>query len=78
MAADDLEASTKQAHDFGKGLFPARERASCLVARVINEPADCTECVLLDADAFAAEPVARVLLPRRIPPGFHGDWAPLA
>lgn len=34
------------------------------------------ELVVLDASAFGSEPVARVLLPTRIPYGFHGNWVP--
>jgi carotenoid cleavage dioxygenase len=30
--------------------------------------------VLLDAGDMMAEPLARIHLPHRIPPGFHGNW----
>lgn len=32
--------------------------------------------VVLDASDMAAEPVAEIHLPRRIPTGFHGSWIP--
>jgi hypothetical protein len=31
---------------------------------------------ICDAADFAAEPIARVLLPIRVPFGFHGAWIP--
>jgi carotenoid cleavage dioxygenase len=33
-----------------------------------------SELVVVDATDFAGEPVARVLLPHRVPYGFHGNW----
>ncbi|WP_199756825.1 carotenoid oxygenase family protein [Tautonia sociabilis] len=39
-------------------------------------PASWSSLVVVDALAFNDEPVARVLLPRRIPHGFHGTWLP--
>jgi carotenoid cleavage dioxygenase len=32
--------------------------------------------VVLDAQNLGAEPLARARLPRRIPMGFHGNFAP--
>jgi len=37
---------------------------------------DTSYLVLLDASDMAADPVAEVHLPRRIPTGFHGSWIP--
>ena len=34
------------------------------------------ELVVLDGEDLAAEPVARIHLPRRVPDGFHGNWVP--
>ena len=36
--------------------------------------ADTTELAIIDATQFEAAPVARVHLPHRVPPGFHGNW----
>jgi carotenoid cleavage dioxygenase len=33
-----------------------------------------SELVVLAARALLAEPIARVLLPHRVPYGFHGNW----
>jgi carotenoid cleavage dioxygenase len=32
--------------------------------------------VLLDARDITGGPVARVVMPRRLPFGFHGNWMP--
>ena len=37
---------------------------------------DRSELVIIDAEDFAAQPVATVLLPRRVPAGLHGTWLP--
>jgi carotenoid cleavage dioxygenase len=33
-----------------------------------------SELVVIDAQNFTAEPVARVLMPQRVPFGFHAAW----
>ena len=35
-----------------------------------------TDLVILGAQDFTGEPVARVHLPVRVPLGFHGSWIP--
>jgi carotenoid cleavage dioxygenase-like enzyme len=35
-----------------------------------------TELVILAAQDFTADPVARIHWPARIPLGFHGSWVP--
>ena len=35
-----------------------------------------TELVLLDATDIAAEPVATLAMPQRVPFGLHGNWLP--
>jgi carotenoid cleavage dioxygenase len=37
---------------------------------------DRSELVIIDAEDFAAQPVATVQLPRRVPAGLHGTWLP--
>ena len=46
-------------------------------------PAEASRCdawpadlVVLDGEDLAAEPVARIHLPQRVPDGFHGNWVP--
>ena len=45
---------------------------------VVDTNTDTTDLAILDAQAFTAPPVALVHVPHRIPPGFHGNWAPAA
>ena len=33
-----------------------------------------SECVVLDATKFDEGPVARIIMPRRVPFGFHAGW----
>jgi carotenoid cleavage dioxygenase len=39
---------------------------------------DRSELVIIDAEDFAAQPVATIQLPRRVPAGLHGTWLPSA
>jgi carotenoid cleavage dioxygenase len=52
----------------------AAEDEGWLVGLVIDAVADTTDLVILDAQDVAGDPVARVHLPHRAPPGFHGNW----
>lgn len=81
----DLVAGTRTAHDFGPQRVPgefvfvprhahAPEGEGWMMGYVIDKASDTTELVILDAADMAAEPVARVHIPHRIPPGFHGNW----
>lgn len=81
----DLAAGTRTAHHFGPGRVPgefvfvprradAPEGEGWLMGYVIDTASETTELVILDAGDMAAEPVARVHIPHRIPPGFHGNW----
>ena len=45
-----------------------------LITFVHDVPEGKAELVILDAQDFNRPPVARVLLPQRIPYGFHGTW----
>jgi len=39
-----------------------------------DQARNASELVVLDARDFTGEPVARVMLPNRVPYGFHGNW----
>ena len=81
----DLQTGTSLVHDFGPGRHPgefvftprapdAAEGDGWLIGLVIDMGAQTTDLVILDAMDFEGAPVARVHLPHRVPPGFHGNW----
>jgi len=83
----DLTAGTVQAHEFGKdatageAVFApaapgAAEDDGYVMAFIHNPDRGAADLVILAAQDFTAEPVARVHLPARIPLGFHGSWVP--
>jgi carotenoid cleavage dioxygenase len=87
IARFDLHTGGVQHHAMGPGraageavFVPAGEHAAegdgHLLTLVYDAAADRSELVVLDAQDPAAEPVARVLLPQRVPFGFHGNWVP--
>ena len=41
---------------------------------VYDSNEDKSELVVIDAQDITSKPVARVLIPQRVPYGFHGDW----
>ena len=54
----------------------AAEDDGWLMSFVHDAAADRSELVVLPANDPSAGPVARVLLPNRVPLGFHGNWIP--
>lgn len=54
----------------------AAEDDGWLMTLVWDRAADRSELVVLAAEDPGAGPVARVLLPTRVPAGFHGNWVP--
>jgi carotenoid cleavage dioxygenase len=83
----DLIGGTREVHDFGPDRVPgefvfvprtagAAEGDGWLVGYVVDTREQRTDLVILDAQRFTDAPVARVHLPHRIPPGFHGNWVP--
>jgi carotenoid cleavage dioxygenase-like enzyme len=41
---------------------------------VFDENTNKTDIIILDAQNFQGDPVAVILLPVRVPYGFHGNW----
>jgi carotenoid cleavage dioxygenase-like enzyme len=83
----DLATGTAQAHEFGRdetageAVFApssadAGEDDGFVLAYVHNPDRGAADLVILAAQDFTAEPVARVHLPARVPLGFHGSWVP--
>lgn len=81
----DFENNSCEVHLFGEGrfggeaVFAARsddstEDAGWLVTFVYDENEQQSEFVVVDAQNITAEPVARVIIPQRVPYGFHGTW----
>ncbi len=83
----DLHTGRHTVHSFGPLHYPgefvfvpahpdAAEDEGWLVGYVIDAGTETTDLVILDAHDLAAAPSARIHLPHRIPPGFHGNWLP--
>jgi carotenoid cleavage dioxygenase len=82
----DLERGASAFHSFGEGRHPCepafvpapgsdpRSDEGWLLTYVYDERSNGSELVVLDAQAFEREPLARVKLPQRVPYGFHGSW----
>ena len=83
----DLDQGSRQIHDFGPGRVAgefvfvprapeAEEDEGWLMGFVIEADGQSTALEILDARDIAAQPVAVVRLPHRVPPGIHGAWLP--
>lgn len=81
----DRVTGRRQDHFFGPGRFGSEapfaprdgstgDDDGYLVSFVTDERDGRSEVEILDASDLAAGPVARVLLPRRVPTGFHATW----
>jgi carotenoid cleavage dioxygenase len=81
----DLAHGTAETHDFGRdatageAVFTptapgAAEDDGYVLAFVHNPDRSASDLVILAAQDFTGEPVARIHLPARIPLGFHGSW----
>jgi carotenoid cleavage dioxygenase len=81
----DLDKGTSEHHTHGQGrtggegVFVPRPDATgeddgWLVTYVHNAASGKSELVVIETRDFRAPPVARVLLPVRVPYGFHGTW----
>ncbi|MFW6010092.1 MAG: carotenoid oxygenase family protein [Actinomycetota bacterium] len=81
----DNQTGEKQEHHFGPGRWGSEapfaprdgstdEDDGYLVTFVQDEREGRSELVILDASDLTAAPVGRVLLPQRVPLGFHATW----
>ena len=83
----DLQTGQCSRHELAPGrhaaepFFVPREGAAheddgYLLSFVYDAERDASELMVLDANDVTAAPLARVLLPARVPYGFHGAWVP--
>jgi carotenoid cleavage dioxygenase len=83
----DLETGAAEEHSDGPGAFYSEapfaprdggiaEDDGYLVSFVWNGAAGRSELHVLDAREVARGPIARVVLPQRVPLGFHATWIP--
>ncbi len=81
----DFSRKTSQIHEFGQGryggesIFVPRPHATSeddgwLMTFVHDEVANTSELLVVNAQDVTAEPVARLLIPQRVPYGFHATW----
>ena len=81
----DLEKGTTQIHEPGRGRFCGEsvfaprpggrhEDEGWLLTFVWDAVAKQSELLVLNAQDVEAKPVARVLIPKRVPYGFHANW----
>ncbi len=63
----------------GEAVFAPRVGAQAedegyLIAFIHDENIDRSECLIIDAQNVAAGPVATIIMPHRVPYGFHAGW----
>jgi carotenoid cleavage dioxygenase len=83
----DLDTGAREVHDFGRDRLPGEfvftprsqdsaEDDGWLMGFVLDNARNTTDFVILDARNFSGAPLAEIHIPRRVPPGFHGNWIP--
>jgi carotenoid cleavage dioxygenase-like enzyme len=81
----DNESGSSELYDYGdqrfggEAVFAPRVGATAeddgyLVCFIHDEATDQSECLIIDAQKLSAGPVARILMPHRVPYGFHAGW----
>ncbi|MCM0592321.1 MAG: carotenoid oxygenase family protein [Gloeotrichia echinulata DVL01] len=81
----DLEAGTAQSYHFGRGRFGGEcvfaprpgskaEDEGWVLTYIHDSITKRSELIILDAQNITAEPVARLIIPQRVPFGFHCEW----
>jgi len=83
----DLGTGACETYKFARGVYGSEpafaqrvggvaEDDGYVVGFTINEETGHSEVEILDARNIAAGPIGRVVLPCRVPMGFHATWAP--
>ncbi len=82
----DHHIGMSETHEFGRGRYggeavfvprtslKGEEDEGWLITFVCDTREETSELVVVNAQDVTAEPVARVLIPQRVPYGFHGAW----
>ncbi|MGF1675957.1 MAG: carotenoid oxygenase family protein [Rivularia sp. (in: cyanobacteria)] len=81
----DLNSGKSQTHEFGEARYGGEavfvprasgsgEDEGWVMTFVYDSDEDTSELVIVDAQDMTSAPIARVLIPQRVPYGFHGDW----
>ncbi|NER26263.1 MAG: hypothetical protein F6J89_00995 [Symploca sp. SIO1C4] len=81
----DLQQASTQTHELGRGRFcgesafaprpgSTTEDDGWLLTFVWDAVAKQAELLVIDAQDVTAKPIARVLIPERVPYGFHATW----
>ena len=81
----DLNTNKSQTHEFGEERYGGEavfaphpdgqdEDKGWLITFVRDRNSETSELLIIDAQDVTSEPVARVLIPQRVPYGFHGAW----
>lgn len=84
----DMQTRSSTEHQFGnkvaidEAVFVAKSSTSeedegCLLFFAYDQNTNNSDLVILNARDIAAEPLARIRMPRRVPHGLHGNWISL-
>ncbi|HEY9802377.1 MAG TPA: carotenoid oxygenase family protein [Leptolyngbyaceae cyanobacterium] len=81
----DLTNNTSQVCNFGAGRYGGEavfvphgdaEDDGYLITFVYDKNTRTSELLVFNAQDITSEPIARILIPQRVPYGFHGVWIP--
>lgn len=77
MSGNTTHYTYEERYQSDEALFVpggAGDDAGWLMSYVFDRSTGRSELVVLDASSIEGGPIARILLPRRVPFGFHGKW----
>lgn len=83
----DFTSGCSQLHEWGRGRYGGeavfvprpdgiQEDDGWLLTFIYDTAKKTSELIVVNAQELTDEPVARILLPQRVPYGFHGNWIP--
>jgi len=81
----NTEDQTSKTHEYGKNKYgsespfisrpnPTAEDDGYVISFVTDARENTSEVVILDAQNIDQAPLARIILPQRVPLGFHACW----